>query len=205
MTGIPAPQVNQDRRILLLRVLFIALLPVLVIAQPAIGQRTFTAEMFETAGVLLVFAAVLGRFWSILYIGDSKNATVMQDGPYSLCRHPLYLFSTIGVFGLGLMMGMITIAVLLALVAWLVLMATARKEEAFLRGEFGPAYDEYAKVVPQIIPRSLAYSSPEKTTFSAGTLSRHALDALAFLLVLPLEELLEWVKLTGIFPSVIIY
>lgn len=56
----------------------------------------------DFAKFLKIVACVLIGFWSILYIGGRKNQMIMQDGPYSMCRHPLYLFSTIGVFGFGL-------------------------------------------------------------------------------------------------------
>ena len=45
-----------------------------------------------TRPAVLLLAAVLGRFWAILYIGGRKNAEVMQDGRIRSCRIRFYLF-----------------------------------------------------------------------------------------------------------------
>jgi hypothetical protein len=152
-----------------------------------------------------VIAAVLGRFWSILYIGGHKNNTVMQDGPYSVCRHPLYLFSTLGVFGLGLMLGSIVLAMALGGLTLVILSVTARKEEAILRGMFGSAYDIYAARVPMILPKPALFRSPATVTVSVPHLRENLMDALVFLTFIPLAELMEWLKDVNMFPTVPIF
>ena len=126
---------NQRLRLNVLRLAFVAAL------LPMLWGYTRWAEgpaaILHLAGTLCVFAAVLGRFWAILYIGGRKNADVMRDGPYSLCRHPLYLFSTLGVVGFGLLLQSLTLAIGFGGAALLVLSHTARAEERFLRGKFG--------------------------------------------------------------------
>jgi dTDP-4-dehydrorhamnose 3,5-epimerase len=51
----------------------------------------------------------------------------MQEGPYSICRHPLYLFSTIGAAGFGLLLDSLTLTVVFGLGAFAILSLTARR------------------------------------------------------------------------------
>lgn len=191
--------VNQAIRVNILRLAFLAALPLAVFTRSAWPEAVF--ELLEVAGLALVVTAVLGRFWSILYIGGHKNNTVMQAGPYSTCRHPLYLFSTLGVIGLGLMLGSIVLTAVLGGLTFTILSITARKEEAFLRGTFGTAYDDYAARVPMILPKLSGFQTESEITISVPHLRQNLMDALVFLAFIPLAELLEYLKETSSLPG----
>lgn len=122
---------NQKIRIAALRLVFAALLLVVALGGSRWNAMPGVSGLMETLGIFGIMVAVLGRFWAILYIGGRKNAAVTQDGPYSICRHPLYLFSAIGTLGFGLMMGSLFSALLLAAVTFLILSLTAEREEAY--------------------------------------------------------------------------
>jgi protein-S-isoprenylcysteine O-methyltransferase Ste14 len=185
-------KVDQVTRINILRGAFLACVPLFLFTRSAWSEPVF--ELLEMAGLTLVITAVLGRFWAILYIGGQKNSQVMQEGPYSVCRHPLYLFSTLGVLGLGLMLGSLVLTALVGGLTLAILAATARKEEAFLRGTFGAAYDAYAARVPMILPRPSLFRTAAEVTVSVPHLRGNLMDALVFLLFIPLAELLEYIK-----------
>jgi protein-S-isoprenylcysteine O-methyltransferase Ste14 len=193
--------VNQNRRILVLRLTFIALVPLILFTRSAWSDRHWIFEAVELAGVLLVIAGVLGRLWSILYIGGRKNAEIMQDGPYSMCRHPLYLFSTIGVIGFGLMLGSFVIAAVCGGLTLLILHWTAAREETYLHHHFGPAYREYAARVPRILPRPGLFRTAPVITVGVTQLRRNFFDALVFLSLIPIAEVLEGLKQAGLFPT----
>ena len=191
--------VNQVMRINILRLAFLLCLPAIVLTQSAWPEPMF--ELLEVLGLAAVIAAVLGRFWSILYIGGRKNNSIMQEGPYSVCRHPLYLFSTLGVVGLGLMLGSLVLALALGALTLLILSMTARKEEAILRGRFGGDYDTYAARVPMILPKPSLFQSPPTISVSVAHLRENLMDALVFLSFIPLAELMELVKEWGMIPT----
>ena len=195
--------VNQAIRVNILRLAFILAVPLLIFTHSAWPEPVF--EVLEVLGVALVITAVLGRFWAILYIGGHKNKTVMQDGPYSVCRHPLYLFSTLGVMGLGLMLGSIVMTALLGGLTFVILSITARKEEAFLRGTFGPAYDAYAAKVPMILPRLSGFRTEGEVTISVSHLRQNLMDALVFLCFIPLAEALEFLNENNMLPGVALW
>lgn len=192
---------NQKIRIAALRLFFLFVaLPLVIFTRSEWPEGGLVFEILENLGIFLVIGAVLGRFWAILYIGAMKNRTVMEDGPYSICRHPLYFFSTMGVVGFGLMLGSFLIAGLLGGAAFLILSATAKREEAFLRGEFGPAYDAYAARVPMIWPKPSLFQAPPTVTSSIRALRANFADALVFLAFIPLAEIMEGVKEATILP-----
>jgi protein-S-isoprenylcysteine O-methyltransferase Ste14 len=195
--------VNQAVRVNILRLAFLLAVPLLVFTHSAWPEPVF--EVLEVLGLAFIIAAVLGRFWAILYIGGHKNQTVMQDGPYSICRHPLYLFSTLGVLGLGLMLGSIVVTLFLGAMTFAILAATARKEEAFLRGEFGPDYDTYAARVPMIVPRLSGFRTEGEVTISVPHLRQNLMDALVFLSFIPLAEALEFLNENHMLPGIALW
>lgn len=195
----------QKHRINILRGAFLLILPILLFTRSAWEGTEIIYEIFEAVGALLVISGVLGRFWSILYSGGRKNETVVQDGPYSVCRHPLYLFSTIAVTGFGVLLGSIVLTVILGGVTFAILAATARDEEKFLREKFGGRYDAYAARVPAILPKPSLFSSPQEVSFNTGHLRTNLRDALVFLCFLPLAELMEYLHEEAILPSIPIW
>ena len=189
--------VNQKRRILILRLVFLGLLvPLYIFAEPRFVPDSAPHEFIEALGILILIAGVLGRFWSTLYIGGHKNRTVMQDGPYSMTRNPLYFFSTLATAGIGLISGSVTIALITVGLVGTVLWQTARREAAFLENTFGEPYRTYAARVPFFFPDIRLFRTEAETLFSARSLRTNLQDAGAFLIFIPLIELLDLVHET---------
>ena len=82
-----------------------------------------------------------------------KNQRLSTSGPYAYTRNPLYLGSALMGVGFGLAGGRwilgLALLAFFAAVYWPVM----RREEQFLRKEFGDDYDRYAKSVPLFFPR----------------------------------------------------
>lgn len=204
MANATAKPFNQRLRIIALRLFFVLAFPLIIFTTSA-WQGGPVAELLEVIGIFLIVACVIGRFWAILFIGAAKNQTVMQDGPYSFCRHPLYLFSTLGTLGLGLLLGSFTLTLFLGLSVFFILTATAKREEAFLRSEFGPNYDNYAARVPRILPDLSLYQSPATVTASIPALRVTFADALVFLSFIPFVELLRGLQAANNWPAFPLY
>jgi protein-S-isoprenylcysteine O-methyltransferase Ste14 len=82
-----------------------------------------------------------------------KNQSLAMSGPYAYTRNPLYLGSALmgcgfAVAGGSWVLGLAWVA-LFGAVYWPVI----RREEKFLRQEFGGAYQRYAQDVPIFLPR----------------------------------------------------
>ena len=154
--------------------------------------ETFTGELLENLGLVLIIGGVLGRAWSILYIGGRKNRDLVTSGPYSMCRHPLYLFSTIAVAGFGLMLQSLVLTVVLTGLFGGALFVNALREEERLRRMFGPAYDAYAESTPALIPAIGQFHTAEEVTFDVDQLRQNFWDATVFIVLIPIAEILEW-------------
>jgi protein-S-isoprenylcysteine O-methyltransferase Ste14 len=83
-----------------------------------------------------------------------KNRELTMTGPYTYVRNPLYLGSIVIAIGFAVAARDIWIAVAILLLFVLIYMPVIRSEEAFLRGQF-PQYDDYARRVPSLLPRTL--------------------------------------------------
>lgn len=216
MTSLPPPvsvrqkplrrrPVRQQLRINALRLLFLAFVPLILFTRPAWAEGSVALESLRLAGVLLIFVAIFGRFWSILYIGSSKNRRVVDIGPYSICRNPLYLFSTVGSAGFGLLLGSVVLAVVIGGAFATVLYITARREEEYLRSVFGADYDSYAERVPRLLPDPRLFTTPERIEVSVPQLRTNLRDALVFLALLPLVKLVGMLRAWAQLPAVAIW
>jgi protein-S-isoprenylcysteine O-methyltransferase Ste14 len=201
----PQP-VNQKIRFWIARLAMLACLPLILFAQPAWLGHPVLEPLLRVLGTLLIIFAVLYRFWAILYIGGRKNQRVVQDGPYAMSRHPLYFGTTMGAFGFGLLLGSVILSLVLGALALIILTGTARREERFLRSEFGSDYDNFAQQVRnRILPRIGQFHTDPEVTFKPRILRTNFGDALAFLLCLPLAEALMALKSAGYLGRFVLY
>lgn len=182
---------NQRIRIGALRAGAALLVPLLVLIPPCSDPEGLAAASMRLVGITLILACVLGRLWAILYIGSRKNLGVIVDGPYSITRNPLYFFSTVGAFGVGLMFAKLSLAALIGTVVFLILLLTARREQSFLTREFGAEYATYAARVPMFLPRPSLFTTEASITFSPNTIRRNLRDALVFLAAIPFAQVSE--------------
>jgi len=98
--------------------------------------------------------AALGLLLRALASGHLvKNRKLATSGPYAWTRNPLYLGSALIGAGLALAGGSwvlgLACVTLFAAIYWPVI----RREEEYLRREFGSAYADYARRVPLFFPR----------------------------------------------------
>ncbi len=81
-----------------------------------------------------------------------KNKSLATGGPYAHTRNPLYLGSLIMGAGFALAGGVWYLVLALLALFVLIYWPVMRREEEFLRGEFGETYSNYAAVVPFFFP-----------------------------------------------------
>ncbi len=148
----------------------------------------------EIVGMLLIIAGVLGRIWCALYIAGRKNRELCQQGPYSLCRNPLYGFSFLAVVGLLLAARFGALAVLLMPLFWGYHFAVIRAEERTLSAMFGSDYAQYRRNVPRIWPRFSGYRSPPMLTVETRLMIRALSEVAWFLLALAALEIVEHLR-----------
>lgn len=181
---------------LLLAVIFIALLFV----RSALAADDRLHEYVEAVGGALILAAILGRTWCTLYIGGRKSAEIVREGPYSVTRNPLYVFSMIGAAGIGAMTGSMIVAAGFAVLAWLAFRSVALVEEEYLERTFGEPYRRYMSEVPRFLPRIGLFRESQMLSVQPRILYRTFADGLMFLLAYPFFELVEYLQDSGVLP-----
>ncbi len=159
-----------------------------------------TTALF-TFGMFLIAIGSLGRMWCSVYIAGYKDRVLITQGPYSICRNPLYFFSTFGALGVGFCTETLAFPLALLLVMVLYYPLVIRKEEQRLREHFGSDFDEYAKRVPAIFPKFSLFAEPTTYTVNPIVYRRHMFSALWFVWIAGLIELAEGLKEIGWLPS----
>jgi|APLak6261659120_1056016.scaffolds.fasta_scaffold11505_1 protein-S-isoprenylcysteine O-methyltransferase Ste14 len=152
-----------------------------------------SALVAQSAGFLLVIAAVLGRLWSMLFIAGRKDERLVREGPFSLCRHPLYLGSIVGATGIGLTTLSLTLTIALPFIVGAIVFTAARREDTVLLKAHGDAWRAYRDSVPTFWPDWSYKRMPETVTVPPRIYRKAFLDAASFLglwlLVLLVESL----------------
>jgi len=102
--------------------------------------------------------AALGLFLRAMASGHvKKNEELATTGPYALCRNPLYLGSIIIAIGFAIASRDLWVAIVIVLLFATIYVPVIRSEEAFLRQHFAE-YEDYARHVPRLLPRTLGWS-----------------------------------------------
>jgi protein-S-isoprenylcysteine O-methyltransferase Ste14 len=95
-----------------------------------------------------------------------KNEALATSGPYAYTRNPLYLGSLLMGVGFAIAARSWWVGIVLVVMFFAIYVPVIRDEEAFLREKF-PEFEEYARLVPRLIPR-LVRRSKSGDEASAG-------------------------------------
>lgn len=190
-------QRTRKRQILLMSLLC---LPALFFSASAWPETGLVVFMIEDTGAFLIIVAVFGRTWCTLYIGGRKRVELVTSGPYSIVRHPLYLFSLIGLAGIGAQTGSLLIAVAVPLLFSWPLASVARHEEDVLSERFGQQHASYVARVPAFIPRPLLWKDEAILDVRPRLVRRTFLEACLLLLAIPVAEVVQSMQVRGLMP-----
>lgn len=188
--------VQKIRKVAIL-VALLALIGLSVVSQSIGGVDGDWHESVEAVGLGAIVFSIVGRAWCSLYIGGRKKAEIVDRGPYSISRNPLYVFSFFGAFGMGAQTGSLTIAGLFVAAAFLVFLMTVQREEAFLSREFGAVYEAYKAQTPRFGPRFSLWRDERELTVRPAFFLLTIRDGLVFLLALPIFELIDMGQAEG--------
>jgi protein-S-isoprenylcysteine O-methyltransferase Ste14 len=175
-----------------------------LIAPSGFPSESIIPTLFAQFGTLLIAFGVIGRIWSIIYIGDRKNSELVIAGPYSMTRNPLYLFSLCTIIGICLVFGNPLATVIFAPLAYLVFRYTAKREALYLSHMFGKQYAEYARRTPLFWPALSKFEWGQVQIVSNRALWVTSRDSLFILAMIPFSEFVEYVRESGLLATTII-
>lgn len=131
-----------------------------VLSAPLAAEGTWRAIELSALGWVVFLAGAGMRFWSTLYIGGRKSQTVICDGPYSICRNPLYVGTFLVNLSGAIMLQSLTFCLGIILLAVFYARWTVPAEERFLAEKLGDEYLRYCRRVPRYWPKWSGFQSP---------------------------------------------
>jgi protein-S-isoprenylcysteine O-methyltransferase Ste14 len=150
-------------------------------------------ELVEIIGYFLVTLAILGRTWCILYLAGHKNTALIQDGPFSVCRNPSYIFSFIGLVGV-LTGSHYLVLLVIALFYRAYYFFVIRIEEERLSGLFKEEFTRYCSRVHRFLPDPRKYWSRDVVEINSYLVLREIIRSGFFMWALLLLKILEYLK-----------
>lgn len=179
----------------------VALIAIAMVTEPGLPGKTAQTVILG-AGVVALIVAIVGRAWCSLYIGGRKKAELVDRGPYSVTRNPLYVFSFIGAFGMGAQTGSLSLAAAFVAVALVVFAATVKREEAWLLSAFGEQFDRYREGTPRFLPRWSSWRDDSELTIRPKYFLTTLRDGSVMLLSAPLFWAIAGFHSSNMLPTV---
>lgn len=161
------------------------------------------ATFLFSAGLALAAIGTAGRIWCSFFISGRKDGQLVTEGPYSISRNPLYVFSCIGLVGVGLTTETLTYPVLFLAIFGLYYPGIMAREERRLEELFGEAYRQYRQRVPRFWPRLQLYSEPTSWTSNPRLFRRHILSDIWFVWIAAIIESIEGLRGVGVLPHLL--
>ena len=182
MTGVPLLHANRK---LHSRIFFIVVILLAILCKPMIPYKSFWYQLLLSGGFAMTVAGVMGRVYCSLFIGGRKNERVVQEGPFSVVRNPLYLCSLLAITGCAMQTGMISFVLLVVVAFALYYPRVVAKEEAFLAHRFGVEYEDYKRKVPRWEVDFSLWHAPEIVDIKLAFIWKTILDSSLFFITGP--------------------
>jgi protein-S-isoprenylcysteine O-methyltransferase Ste14 len=163
-------------------------------------DRKLISDALFVAGALLVGVATVGRLWCSLYISGYKNNVLIKIGPYSTSRNPLYFFSLLGAVGVGLATETITVPLIILIAFALYYPFVIQEEEKRLHSIHGKRFDDYCRAIPRFFPTFSRFTEPDSYVVKPKVYRKRVLNALWFVWLLGIFELIEAFHEYGVVP-----
>lgn len=165
-----------------------------LLAAPSAGRPAWTEVLARLSAFLLFLAGVGMRMWGGLYLGGRRTRVLVTDGPFSVCRNPLYVGSFLIALSVAARLQSLWVALAVLVAAAMYTLGTIRQEERLLRAAFPETYPAYAASRRRFLPRpSLFHTAPTIQVHLRGI--KHEFRRLLRLTLIPISlEVLLWMR-----------
>jgi len=172
-----------------------------LVSRPPLPSDSWAHLLVQTIGWMLFVTGAALRFWSTLYLGGRKDAELVMEGPYSLCRNPLYLASLLLALSAGFFLESLLFSVATFAVLMIYQRTAIRAEEGILRRRHGPRFEAYVRSVPPVRPTFRAFKTPDYIIVHARSLRNEAARASRWVWLPLLAQLLTYGRSHGWWPT----
>jgi protein-S-isoprenylcysteine O-methyltransferase Ste14 len=174
---------------------------ILVLISTPMVTNAWWGLAMETAGWVVFLTGAGLRLWSTLYIGGRKEWSLVSEGPYSLCRNPLYVASLLLGLSFGLLAKSLTFMLIISATSIVYAVGTVRSEEKTLLRNLGEPYAEYCRRTPRFWPRFSSYHTPESLEIRVKGLRLEFLRLLRWIWVPMALGILNYLRVQPWYPA----
>lgn len=193
---------SPNNRTLFSRLLGFLLLALLAVSSGRWHEQSLLVEhLLWVSGWIAVGIGALGRIWCSTYISGFKNTLLVTEGPYSISRNPLYLFSFIAGLGVMLLTETLLFPALFAVFYLLYYRGVIRQEEAYLVQHHQVQFQQYVQQVPRFFPKLGLYHEPSSYVVSPPHIRRFLGQVIWFFWIAAIIQVLEELRLQNILPT----
>jgi protein-S-isoprenylcysteine O-methyltransferase Ste14 len=188
------------QRVIVSRIFGILIVLLAIFTTHSFGQNSLIDILSEALGLFLLTICSIGRLWALLYISGYKKLELITEGPYSVVRHPLYVFSLIGAIGIGVASENILILTVMVVFYLLYYPLTILAEEKKLAEKFGQLYLDYIKRTPRFLPKLSLYKSGIQYQINADIFVKSLANGMWFVWIYILLNFIETLQQNGFIP-----
>ncbi len=174
---------------------------VLVLLSPqAVSEDSVAGILENVLGWLLLVAGVALRSWATLYLGGRRGRVLVDQGPYSLVRNPLYLGSFFIAGSVAAFLHSVTAAIGILVVAAIYVVGAIPAEERALEAALGEEYRAYRASTRRFLPRFSRFRTDPRVDVSVRALKHEALRASRVLWIPVLHEVVGRLRFASWWP-----
>jgi len=181
-------------------VLFVPVGIAALFSAPEFTDHSVPGLLLTAVGWLAFLGYVSLRVWATLYVGGRKDRVLQTEGPYSLCRNPLYLGSFAFVLAIACLLKSLIFAASLLPAFLLYLQFVVRAEEHYLELHFQEDYRNYCRRTPRFWPRWTAFHTPISISVDLKRLKAEGIRLASASLLMVALQAAEWLRDTPAWP-----
>jgi protein-S-isoprenylcysteine O-methyltransferase Ste14 len=187
-------------RMKLVRLSFIPIVFVAIFGWRSWSDNSITELVIESVGYLFLVSGVAMRLWATLFIGGKKSIELTVDGPYSLCRNPLYVGTVLLAIGASLCLENLLLLAMTLLILVPVHAFAIIQEERLLAATFGQQFETYRSRVPRFFPSFKHFHNPQTISVSTEVLLNCVVNVSVIVLIPLFEDLIEVLHSHNVLP-----
>ena len=189
-------------RVKALRWALLPLIPMALFIKPPWPEVSAIDYAMNWVGYAFLITGLGLRMWSMFYLGSRKSRELVTEGPFSICRNPLYVGTFMVFIGVSLCFENLVMLIFATSVAIPVHFVAVRSEERHLKELFQDEYEAYCRSTPRFLFRLANYRSSGTVSVSTRLLRRVVIDVVGVALVPALADLVDTLHIQGILPVV---
>jgi protein-S-isoprenylcysteine O-methyltransferase Ste14 len=192
--------ISKEYRIALSRIFSVIILFIILFSSYSWETNLYVNIATDVVAFVLILICTFGRLWALAYISGHKTKDLITEGPYSLVRNPLYLFSLIGAIGVGIASKNLLVFTLILVIFAIYYPFVIKAEEEHLHEVHKEAFQKYKKNTPMFIPNFSSFHEQQYYAVNTRKFRRAFISVIWFPLIFIILLVIERLHASGALP-----